>query len=517
MSDYIFSLDIGTQSIKAFVFNLKGHIIKSKKIIIQAYSSPKPGWAEQDALYFWQKLCEACRALTSSNPKLIPQLKAATITTQRCTLINVDKKGNPLRPAIVWPDQRRIKNIKPVKGIMSIAFKLIGMQETVRFAQGESEINWLNAHQPEIMDKTSKFLFLSGYLIYRLTGNFIDSYAAQVGYVPFDYKNCRWCKKGDWKWQAFPIDEAKLPELTSPGGELGRISKQASQATGLPERLPLIASGSDKTCELLGSGCITPESAGISFGTTATVGTYIKKYVEVIPFIPPYPSAIPGIYNTEFQIYRGFWLVSWFKKEFAKVEVSMALKQGVVPESLFDKFLNDVPPGSLGLVLQPTWSPGVKIPGPEAKGAIIGFGDAHTRSHLYRAIIEGLCYGLKNGALMIEKRSNVKLKEIRASGGGAQSSRTLQITADIFNLPVLKPHTYETSALGAAIDAAVGLGYFSNFNQALAEMTRVDTLFEPHSEHVEIYKELYHKVYKHIYARLKPYYQRIREITGYPD
>ncbi|MBN1798970.1 MAG: FGGY-family carbohydrate kinase [Spirochaetales bacterium] len=517
MSKYILSLDVGTQSIKALVFDLKGRIIQSKKVAIQAYTSPKPGWAEQDARYFWRKLCEACKAVMSTDPKLFSQLKGAAITTQRCTLINVDKNGNPLRQAIVWPDQRRIKDFKPVRGIMSLAFKLIGMQETVRFAQGESEINWLNAHQPDIMEKTHKFLFLSGYLIYRLTGDFIDSYAAQVGYIPFDYKNCTWCKKGDWKWQAFPIDKDKLPDLAPPAAELGRISQKAAGQTGLPAGLRLIAAGSDKTCEFLGSGCISPESGGISFGTTATVGTYIKRYVEVIPFIPPYPSAIPGIYNTEFQIYRGFWLVSWFKKEFAKLEVNTALKQGVAPETLFDRFLDEAPPGSLGLVLQPTWSPGVKIPGPEAKGAIIGFGDAHTRAHLYRAIIEGLCYGLKSGSLMIEKRSNVKLKEIRASGGGAQSSRTLQITADIFNLPVLKSHTHETSALGAAIDAAVGLGCFSTFEQAIKDMTYTEKTYEPDADHVDIYNELYHKVYKHIYARLKPYYQMIREITSYPD
>ncbi len=517
MNNLILSLDVGTQSIKAMLFNLKGRIVKSKRQVIEPYISPKPGWAEHEAEYYWQNLCRVCKALTASAPELVTAIKGVTITTQRCTLINVDKTGRPLRPAIVWPDQRRIKDFTPVRGIMSLAFKLIGMQETVRFAQGESEINWLNAHQPDIMEKTHKFLFLSGYLIYKLTGNFVDSYASQVGYIPFDYKYFRWCRRGDWKWQAFPIDSAKLPSLVSPTAELGKITRTASRESGLTHGLPLLAAGSDKTCELLGSGCLEPSSAGISFGTTATVGTYIKKYVEVIPFIPPYPSAIPGVYNTEFQIYRGFWLVSWFKKEFAIHEVTLARKRGVVPESLFDKFLEEVPPGSLGLILQPTWSPGVKIPGPEAKGSIIGFGDAHTRSHLYRAIIEGLCYGLKDGALMIEKRSKIKLKEIRVSGGGAQSSHTLQITADIFNLPVLKPHTHETSALGAAIDAAVGLGFFPSFKQALTEMNYVDRLYEPNPEHVEIYQELYHKVYKHIYTRLKPYYQKIREITGYPD
>jgi sugar (pentulose or hexulose) kinase len=517
MNNLILSLDVGTQSIRAIIFNLQGRIVKSSKILIEPYSSPKPGWAEQDALYYWQNLCKACKAILAHDRDLKNQIKGVTLTTQRCTLINVDKNGNPLRPAIVWPDQRRIKNFTPVKGIMSLVFKLIGMEETVRFAQGESEINWLNANQSEIMEKTHKFLYLSGYLVYRLTGNFCDSYASQVGYIPFDYKSCDWCKPGDWKWQAFPIDRSKFPDLVAPASELGKISKAAAKETALPAGLPLIAAGSDKTCELLGSGCMESESGGISFGTTATVGTYLKKYIEVIPFIPPYPSAIPGMYNTEFQIYRGFWLVSWFKKEFALPEVAMALKKGIEPESLFDKFLTEVPPGSLGLILQPTWSPGVKIPGPEAKGSIIGFGDAHTRSHLYRAIIEGLCYGLKNGAEMIEKRTKVKFKEIRVSGGGSQSSHTLQITTDIFNLPVLKPSTHETSALGAAIDTAVGLGYFSTFKQALAEMTVIEKVYEPKQENVEIYQELYHKIYKHIYPRLKPYYQKIREITGYPD
>src|SRR3972149_5748420 len=138
------------------------------------------------------------------------------------------------------------------------------------------------------------------------------------------------------------------------------------------------------------------------------------------------------MYNTEFQIYRGFWLVSWFKKEFGMPEVERAEKEGVDPEVYLDELLDNAPPGSLGLMLQPTWSPGVKIPGPEAKGAIIGFGDAHTRAHLYRAIIEGLCYSLKDGGERIQKRSRIKFKEIRVSGGGSQSARTLQITADIF-------------------------------------------------------------------------------------
>jgi len=515
--DLILTIDVGTQSIRAIIIDLKGKIVLYKKTLIEPYVSPKPGWAEQDPQYYWQKLCETCQALFKKAKNLKKSIRGISLTSQRCTLINLDKKGKPLRPAIVWPDQRRTKHYKPVSIPYRIAFKLVGMMDTLRFAQEESEINWLSENQPQIMEKTHKFVFLSCYLIYRLTNNFIDSYASQVGYVPFDYKHFTWCKKRDWHWQAFPINRDKLPDLVAPTEVLGKITQKASQESGIPQGLPLIASGSDKTCEFLGAGCLNPQSAGLSYGTTATIGTYNKKYLEIIPFIPPYPSAIPGVYNNEFQIYRGFWLVSWFKKEFGIQEVKIASQKGIEPESLFDNLLEQVPPGALGLMLQPTWSPGVKIPGPEAKGAIIGFGDIHTRAHLYRAIIEGLCYGLRDGGERIQKRSSVRFKELRISGGGAQSTLICQITADIFNLPVLKPHVHDTSCLGAAIDAAVGLGLYSDFESAVANMTHTERVYEPIPHHVNIYEEIYTKVYKHIYNKLKPLYQKIREITGYPQ
>lgn len=517
MDDLILAIDMGTQSIRAIVFNLKGEIVKYKKTDIESYYSPQPGWAEQKPEYFWQQLCHTTRSLLRFDSKLKQQIRGVSLTTMRCTLLNLDKEGRPLRAAIVWPDQRRTKDFKRIGGIMGLGIKLIGMEQTVRFAQGESEINWLNRYEPEIMEKTDKFIFLSGYMVYKLTGCIKDSYASQVGYIPFDYKNFTWCKKGHWKWQAFPIEKQQLPELVAPAQLLDTICKKAAKESGIPAGIPLIASGSDKTCELLGSGCINPRSLGVSMGTSATVGIYSKKYLEVVPFIPPYPAAIPGVYNPEIQIYRGFWLVSWFKQEFGLEEKIFSQEKQTQPEVLFDKLLEQVPPGSQGLILQPTWSAGVKIPGPEAKGAIIGFGDVHTRAHLYRAIIEGLCYSLKRGAERIQNKSRILPTEVRVSGGGTQSDKVLQIAADIFNLPVLKPHIYDTSSLGAAIDMAVGLKLHPDFTTAVKQMTRVQRVYQPTQENAGIYSELYHKIYRNLYKKLKPFYCRIREITRYPD
>jgi sugar (pentulose or hexulose) kinase len=254
----------------------------------------------------------------------------------------------------------------------------------------------------------------------------------------------------------------------------------------------------------------------LSYGTTATVQTTSDKYIEIIPFFPPYPSAVPGNYNTEVMIYRGFWMVNWFKQQFGQREMLISQQTGRSPEELFDEMISDIPPGSMGLTLQPYWSPGVRIPGTEAKGAIIGFGDVHTRAHIYRAILEGLAYALKEGLLRTEIRTKTKIDKIIVSGGGSQSRQAMQLTADIFDKTVEKPHTYETSALGAAINAAVGMKYYSDFQSAVKNMCRTGEIFEPISKNRDIYDKLFNDVYLKMYKKLQPLYSEIQKITDYP-
>ena len=409
------------------------------------------------------------------------------------------------------------RGLKPVGGLWGLGFRLVNMSDTVAYLQSQAECNWIRTHQPEIWEKTAHLLLLSGYLNYRLCGRFVDSVGSQVGYLPFDYKRLKWAGRFDWKWQALPMSAALLPELVLPGAIMGEISAEAAEATGIPAGLPLLAAAADKACEVIGSGALEPHIGCLSYGTTATINTTHTRYVEVIPLIPPYPAAVPGAYSVEVQIYRGFWMVSWFKREFGLREKQLAEERGVAPEKLFDQLVEQVAPGSQGLMLQPFWSPGIKVPGPEAKGAVLGFGDVHTRAHLYRAILEGIAYALREGTERIEKRSKVPVTELRVSGGGSQSNAAVQIAADVFGLPARRPHTYETSGLGAAIAAAVGLGLHPTFDAAVAAMTHVGDVFEPDPQAHEIYEQLYQRVYKKIYRRVKPLYQEIRDITGYPE
>ncbi len=512
--ELILAIDNGTQSVRALIFDPRGNLIANSRVPIEPYYSTQPGYAEQRPEVFWQAVCDACQQLWTMPGASKDAIAGVALTTQRGTIINLDQDNQPLRPAMVWLDQRRTEGLTPVGGLWGLAFRLSGMSNTVAYLQAEAEANWIRTNQPDVWNRTRRYLLLSGYLTYRLTDRFIDSIGCQVGYIPFDYKHKRWSGKHDWKWQAVPMDPAWLPELIAPAQPLGAIGRAAAEATGLPIGLPLIAAAADKACEVIGCGALDPRIGCLSYGTTATINTTHRKYVEVIPLIPPYPSAVPDAYSLEIQIYRGYWMVNWFKQEFGHHEQQIAAQRGIAPEELFDELVRAVPPGSQGLMLQPYWSPGLKVPGPEAKGAIIGFGDVHTRAHVYRAILEGLAYALRDGAERTAKRSSVPITELRVAGGGSQSDQAMQITADIFGLPASRPHVYEASGLGAAIDAAVGLKLHRDFETAVKEMTRIGRSFEPDRSTRAIYDELYRNVYRNMYVRLRPLYEAIRRSSS---
>jgi sugar (pentulose or hexulose) kinase len=514
--ELLLSIDNGTQSLKALVFDGNGNLIARQQVMFIPYVSSRPGWAEQDPLVYWSALCQACQGLFLGKGIDKNQIAGVALTTQRGTVVNVDKNGDPLRPAILWLDQRKCYDLPPLGGGRGLFFKLTGLADTVAYFQSEIEANWIARHQPEIWANTHKYLLLSGYLTFRLTGNFVDSVGSQVGYVPFDYKRLRWARSWDWKWRCLPVSLEQLPQLVTPGEILGTISRQASRETGIPAGLPVIAAAADKACEVIGSGSLDSSVGCLSYGTAATINVTHRRYIEPVPLLPAYPSAVPGRHTIEVQVFRGFWMVNWFKEEFGFPEKLAAQQSGVAAEDLFDGLIKDIPPGSMGLMLQPFWTPGIRSPGPEAKGAIIGFGDVHTRAHVYRAILEGLAYALREGKERIERRSRTPITSLRVSGGGSQSNLALQLTADIFGLPATRPHLYETSGLGAAIVAAVGLGMHSDYGAAVKAMTRPGDTFEPEPANQRRYDQLYRYVYKRMYARLKPLYKKIREITGYP-
>jgi len=517
MKEIILAIDVGTQSTRALAFLADGTMLgKGQAKHEPAYHAPELAWAEQNPEYFWDRVVVACKMLWETGTVTPDQIAAVCMTFQRNTVISLDADGRPLRPAIVWLDQRRCSKPPQLPLHWRAALNLAGAAWVVKRFQAESEINWIAEHQPEIARQTASYLLLSAYITLQMTGEKRDSVACTVGYMPFDFKKLAWASPLDWKWHALAVTREQLPDLVAPGELLGTVTAQAAEATGIPAGLPVIAGGSDKACEVLGSGCLEPHQGCIGYGTTATLNVDSEKYVEPVRLVPPYPSAQRGRYNLEYQVFRGFWMVTWFKEQFAQLERQQAAERGLQPEQLLEELAMKVPPGSLGLTLQPYWTPGLVHPGPESKGAIIGFGSAHKKPHMYRALLEGLAYEMRAGRELIEARTKIPITKLVMCGGGSKSDLAMNITANVFGIAASRPSTEEASGLGAAILGAAGAGLYPTLQAATKAMTATGQTFEPTPTETNRYNDLYQDVYKPLYRRLQPLYRAIRKIINYP-
>lgn len=509
--DYLLSIDNGTQSIRAIVFDKTGREIAKSAVPITPYYSKKNGWAEQEPSYFWEYVCKATNELWKVIDFPKSHIKAVSMTTQRATVVCLDNQNKPLRSAISWLDSRKVDTKPKLNLIEAALLKVLGAKKFVDMFHQNAEANWISQNQSDLWKSVKKFILLSCYQNFKLTGLFKDSVASTVGYLPFDFRKQEWADKKSFQWKIMPINQDMLPELVEAGEKIGVVSNKASLETGIPEGTPVIASGSDKACEVLGTGCIDEKMANFSYGSLATVNVSSNKYQEALRFHPAYPGVIPGTYNIEMMLQRGFWMISWFKREFGDIERQLAKTKNTSPETLLNQLLESVPAGSDGLMLQPYWSPS-NGDGDETRGAIIGFNELHTRAHIYRAMIEGIVYAMRECKEIIEKRTGNKFAKIVISGGGSQSNEIMQISADILGTPVYRSSIFEASSLGAAIASAVGIGIYPNFKVAVSKMVRVGQIFEPNDSNKKLYDQLYNTVFKGMYSSLRPAYLQIKDI-----
>ncbi len=511
-SPLVLTIDFGTQSVRTSLINKSGEIEAiAKRKYIPAYVSEGKGYAEQDPDFYYQNMIDCLKELCRFYKDKLNRIIGSTIATFRDSSVQLDKDLKPIRKSILWLDQRMARGSEKIPALYSLLFKVIGMGDTIKLNRSRTVAHWLKENEPQTWNKVHKYVNISTYLTYKLTGTLSDSAANLTGHYPINFKAGKWYGENNPRAVIFGIPKRMLFDLKSPGELIGEISKEISKETGLPEGIKLYASGSDKACETLGLGALSNEIGAISYGTASTIEVSNQKYHEPEPFLPAYPAAVPNWYNMEVQIYRGYWMLSWFAKNFASELIDESKLQDMAVEEVLNARMSQIPPGSDGLVLQPYWGPGLRRP--LAKGAIVGFSDIHTREHLYRAVIEGIGYALKEGLESIEKSQRHKVKELRVSGGGSQSDAICQITADIFNLPVSRVQTFETTSLGEAIATFVALREFRSVEEATKAMSHKTKTFYPNPDAAAQYEDLYRKVYLKMYPRLKGVYRHINKFT----
>ncbi len=503
---YFIVIDGGTQNIKAFIFDEKGNEVYGEACPVTPYFSVKPGFAEQDAEKYLEITEKVTRSVVENSHVPKDEIAAVAITSHRSTIVPVDKDGKPVRSAITWLDERKTEGLNLPAGFETLT--------VLKEYQRRSKFNWLRKYEPENYDKTHIFLTISSYIFHALTGEFKDCSSMIVGLFPYDYAQLQWHSL-EMVYEIFGVEREKLPPLVSPAEIAGTVSEKGAKSFGVPQGLPIIIGAGDKQSELLGAGVINNDIGEVSYGTAAVIELFSAEYIEhpQLDFFT-WGAAIPKRWALEGFVGSGYWMISWFKKEFAKYEEEEAEKLKIAPEDLLNREMKEIPPGSMGLILLPYWHP--RENEPLSKGAIIGFSGEHTRAHVYRAIIEGIAYELRRLKEVMEEHAGSKIKELRVGGGGSKSSEIMQMTADIFNLPASRVHTSNLAALGAAIDAAVTLNIYHDFPEAVDNMVRVKETFTPHAKNVKIYDRLFNEVYKEIYPALSPLYRKIAEITGYP-
>lgn len=505
MEPLALTFDLGTQSLRAVLVDPTGSIVSYvQKKFERTYVSPKPGQAEQDADFFWYAIVSASRELKEKSGADWERVVCVSLTTVRDSIVLIDKDGVPVRPLILWLDKRETE-MPPLSFKDRAIFAAVGMTKAVELTRKISAVNYLRHCEPENFARADKVVFLSTYLNMKLCGHVVDSTASVIGHLPYDNKNRRWLTPRDQNYVIFPVEGEKLADLVEPGEVMGKITSQCARETGIKEGLPLIATGSDKACETLGLSCTTPEKAAVSFGTTATISYTIDRYVEPQRFFPAYASPIRGHYHPEIQIYRGYWLISWFKKEFAEKEVKEALKLGVSAEDLLNRRLKEIPPGSNGLVFQPYFTPNFSMP--NTRGAVIGFSEVTTRIHLYRAIIEGINFALMEGAFSLEKKMKTKTEGIYVAGGGSRSHEICQITSDMFGLPLYRAQSHETGVIGSAAVAFQSVGVYETVEDGIDKMVHITETFTPDMKNHAVYMRLYNEVFEKIFKKLKPLYE----------
>lgn len=492
--DLFIGIDSGTQSVRVIVFNGLGQVVSFGSAKHAPCNMLQNGGVEQDPKDIWQSFCHASRKAMATLPCSIERITACSITSQRSTIIAVDKTGEPIRPAFSWMDQRKNKTITA-----NLPDRLKGIQDG---AKG----HWMRLNEPHLFHCVFKFLSVSGWLTQKLSGNFHDSEGSVAGLWPFDIEKLAWSTDSQL-FEAFGIEPEKLPLIFPPGSLLGKVTLDASEQTGLPAGMPIMAGSGDKMCEMLGAGAIKPNQGYISYGSMAGLEVNIPR-----PIFAPAgeywtnPAAIPGKWILEFAVQRGYLMLSWFCKQFD-------LKQGINDlslEKIMDLEALATPAGADGLVIAPYWSPTGIAPG--ARSVVLGLDDRHSRAHIYRAILEGTAYALRQGMNRMVQDTRQSLSEIMLGGGGAGSDLVMQITSDALGLPVWRVQTVDTCSLGTAIIAAVGIGYYGSFGEAVDHMVIRQECFEPDPSRQALYSEIFHRIYEGIYPSLKSVYHNYNEV-----
>ena len=514
ISRYILTVDVGTSSTKTSLWVETGQLVAHATCAYELQRA-EPLWAEIDAEIWWQAVCKTIQTILSTSKVDPASIAGIGIDGVGWTLIPVDRTGAPLRPAMIWLDRRAEDETNWLKSLPESASLVTLNANPLDAAYITPKLIWLKRHHPEIYDSTYKFLEATGFIVSRLTGEFICDYTQAYGYHFFDIRNEIWDSQAAEKI-GVPIE--KMPSLCSTTELVGTVTKAAAEQTGLKPGTPVIAGCLDAAVGALGSGVIKPGQTNEQGGQAGGVGISLD-HVVVEPRLIFSHHVIPGQYLLQAGTVGGGSL-SWFRDQFGHPEANAASLLGQNPFELFSKQIQKSRPGANGLIFLP-YMAGERTPlwSSILRGGFFGLSYSTTRADVLRAIMEGCAFAVYDN-LQVAEENSVQVDEFLGSGGATQSAVWCQIKADIYGKPFIVARRADGGEgghdLGLFALTAYGLGLSNDIGACVADLLPARQVFEPSNENHAYYQELF-TVYRSISRKLMDDFARLDTIVrSYP-
>jgi len=480
---YILAHDLGTTGNKATLFSENGQLCSSEVFSYNTHYF-NDTWVEQDAHDWWNAVCITSKNLIAANGVNPNDIAVVCFSGQMMGCLCVDDDGNPLRPSMIWADQRALEQVKQIEKHISQweFYQITGHRNAASY--GMQKLMWVRDNEPDIYMKTHKTLNAKDYVVFKLTGNFYTDYSDANGNACFDINN--FCWSNDILDYA-DIDLEKMPEVQPSTFNAGGVTEEAAMACGLAAGTPVVLGAGDGLTSNVGAGSISPGKTFCCMGTSAWIATTSETpiYDEKMRTVT-WAHAVPGLYalNGTMQYAGGSY--NWLKNTICTKEIADAEASGKSPYEYMNKQVAASPAGANGLIFLP-YLLGERAPrwDPYAKGAFIGIKPETTRGDLLRSVLEGATMNL---AIILDiLRTKVPITEIMALGGGAKGAIWRQIMADIYNTKITVPDILEEAgSMGAAVIGGVGVGLFDDFS-AIDRFINITSEHFPNSEVARVY------------------------------
>lgn len=493
---YFLGIDVATTATKALLIDAQGTVVASATTPYQL-STPHPLWSEQDPDLWWMGATNSIIQVLSQAGVAGSKVEAIGLTGQMHGLVLLDQAGVVLRPAILWNDQRTSAECDEIR-------RLLGKQRLIQITGNDAltgftapKILWVKNNEPELFRRVHHILLPKDYVRYRLTGEYATDRAGGSGTLLFNLQDRDWSREVT---EALGIDHAWLPSTHEGTAVTGVVSPAAAEATGLVTGTPIVGGGGDQAAQAVGVGAVAPGTMALTLGTSGVVfASTDEPIVEPEGRLHAFCHALPGKWHLMGVMLSAAGSLRWYRDTVAR---------GVEFEVLTAE-ATDIVAGSEGLLFLP-YLTGERTPHPDplARGAFVGLTVRHDRSHLTRAVLEGVAFGLRDSFELMKEAGLAVVDQVCLSGGGVRSSLWRQILADVLQTRLVTVNTTEGAAYGAAVLAAVGANRFHSVEAAVDALVTVTDSVEPREAIADVYEE-YYAIYRNLYPALKGSFERI--------